>query len=101
MLFPFPPTPSTPPKLTCPSSINNTLEPNIAKSIQALESKKSHFDTDGLSGTVLSDLKSIKNETDTLGASLKAKTPSAKQSSAQTALNKIDSDLAGGIKYFS
>ncbi|KAK4504507.1 hypothetical protein PRZ48_005423 [Zasmidium cellare] len=81
--------------------INNTLEPNIAKSIQALEAKKSNFQADGLSGTVLSDLKNIKNETDTLGASLKAKTPSSKQSAAQAALNKIDNDLQGGINYFS
>ncbi|KAF2168600.1 hypothetical protein M409DRAFT_53250 [Zasmidium cellare ATCC 36951] len=81
--------------------INNTLEPNIAKSIQALEAKKSNFQTDGLAGTVLTDLKNIKNETDTLGATLKTKTPAAKQSAAQAALDKIDNDLQGGINYFS
>lgn len=86
--------------LTIPS-INNTLEPSIAKAISALEAKKSNFDSDGLSGTVLSDLKNIKNETDTLGASLKAKAPSGKQANAQAALDKVDSDLQGGINYFS
>lgn len=69
--------------------------------IKALESKKSNFDADDLSGTVLNDLKSIKNETDTLGASLEAKAPSGQQSAAQAALSKIDSDLQGGITYFS
>ena len=56
---------------------------------------------DGLSGTVLKDLKNIKDETDTLGATLKSKAPSGQQAAAQAALDKIDADLQGGINYFS
>ncbi|CAF9925070.1 MAG: hypothetical protein GOMPHAMPRED_003807 [Gomphillus americanus] len=80
--------------------IKNTLEPNIAATLKALIAKKADFAKDGLTSTVLSDLQTLKKDTDTFGADLLKKTPSGQQSAGKAALAKIDADFNNAIKQF-
>jgi len=82
--------------------INGTLAGNINSAIQAIIAKKSQFTADGLKSTVLSDLKTLKNDTDTFGAALIAKAGSStNQANGKSVLNRIDGYFTTGINAFS
>ncbi|CEJ81483.1 hypothetical protein VHEMI01605 [[Torrubiella] hemipterigena] len=81
--------------------INNTLEPGIASTVQALEGKKAQFDKDGLTSTVHDQLVKLKGDTDSLGAALIADAPDDLKDSGNAAQAKIDGDFQGAIDFFS
>ncbi|EME83722.1 uncharacterized protein MYCFIDRAFT_85080 [Pseudocercospora fijiensis CIRAD86] len=81
--------------------IDNTLEPNIKKAMNAMKSKKEQFQKDGYGQNALDGLKNTKNNTDSLGAALANNTPSSKTSAANAAQAKIDADFDDAISYFS
>ena len=80
--------------------IKNTLEPNLAATLKALVTKKADFSKDGFTGIVLSDLQTLKKDSDTFGADLLKKIPTDQQSAGKAALSKIDADFNNAIKQF-
>lgn len=76
------------------SYINNTLEPDIQATLDALVAKKSAFTSSGLGGTVRGDLDTLKGKTDSLGSALLAKASADTQADGQAILDKIDADFA-------
>lgn len=81
--------------------IKNTLTPSIESALSALKAKKSQFASAGLQNTVLNDLKTLKNDTDSLGSALLAKTPDAEQADGSAVIDQIDGDFDDAISYFS
>lgn len=89
------------PELLLTQIYPDTLTPDVNSAITALEDKKSKFVSDGVESVVESDLKNIKNETDTLGANLVKKAPADKTSSAKAALSTLDAALQSAINAFA
>ncbi|KAF2765305.1 hypothetical protein EJ03DRAFT_280322 [Teratosphaeria nubilosa] len=81
--------------------ITGTLEASIAAAIQAITSKKSLFAASKLTTIVVRNLKTMKADTDALGAAMKAKVPSTQQQAAMATLTKIDEVITGGITAYS
>lgn len=77
--------------------INNTLEPDVKASINALVAKKSTFASAGYQSTVCNDLKTLKSDTDSFASTLVGLCPSGNQAAATSAKNKIDADFQTGI----
>ncbi|WPH04467.1 Hypothetical protein R9X50_00735800 [Acrodontium crateriforme] len=86
---------------TIVSYISGTLQPDIAASLTALKGKSSQISAAGLKSTVENDLKTLKTDTDALGAKLVASAPSDQQAAAQSVLAKIDADLTSAIAAFA
>ena len=81
--------------------INNTLEPDIVKSLAALEAKKPQFESAGLKATALQSLKDLQTGTAGLAAALKKVTSSDQLAAADAAQAKINADFNKSIASFS
>ncbi|KAK9415322.1 putative Hydrophobic surface binding protein A [Seiridium unicorne] len=83
------------------SYITETGEPDIATSLNALVSREADFESAGVASVVLSTLESLKNKTDTYGATLYSITSTDQQAAAQAAIDQLDADFAAAITAFS
>ncbi|KAK6221138.1 hypothetical protein LQW54_001711 [Pestalotiopsis sp. IQ-011] len=83
------------------SYITETGEPDIAASLNALVAREAEFASAGVASVVLSELQSLKNKTDTYGATLLSITSSDQQTAAQAELTKLDADFDAAITAFS
>ncbi|KAK9771473.1 putative Hydrophobic surface binding protein A [Seiridium cardinale] len=83
------------------SYITETGEPDIATSLNDLVSREADFESAGVASVVLSTLESLKNKTDTYGATLYSITSTDQQAAAQAAIDQLDADFAAAIAAFS
>lgn len=81
--------------------INQTLEPSIAGSIDAIIAKKAAFTSGGIAGIVSGDLKSLQSDAAALGKALVAKSPSGESSAASSAAAAVNAQLARGVAAYS
>ncbi|KAF8862307.1 hydrophobic surface binding protein-like protein A [Acephala macrosclerotiorum] len=79
----------------------NTLIPDIATSLTAVENKKADFASDGLTSIVLGDLNSLKNDTDAFADALIAIASADTETEAQSQKATIDSDFQAAIDDFA
>lgn len=70
--------------------IQNTLEPNIDSTLDALVAKKSQFASAGLTNTVKTTVSNLQTSTNNYGMALLAKAASGSQSAGQAVLAKIN-----------
>ncbi|KAG5973983.1 hypothetical protein E4U55_000136 [Claviceps digitariae] len=78
-----------------------TVMLNFKLSIQAIEKKKPLFDAAGLTAFVKSNLVSLKDDTDKLGAALIAVPLAIFAADAKDILAKFDADIQAVIKFYS
>lgn len=80
--------------------VNNNLIPDIQSTMDALTSRKSDFDADGISGLVSSTLSSIQSK-DTLTTSLVQLSSPAMQPAAQQAADAVNQAFTDALAQFS
>ncbi|KAH7377583.1 hydrophobic surface binding protein A-domain-containing protein [Cadophora sp. MPI-SDFR-AT-0126] len=83
------------------SNAVQSLIPDIEASIKAIENKKAQFTADGVKSVVLQDFKTLQGLTDNLADRLIAIGSADIKTKAKQQKATLDSDFAGGIKYFS
>jgi len=81
--------------------VNSTLEPDVAKAIDVIISKKANFQKDGLTGTVRDELSTLRADTQTYGEALKGIAPADKQAGADAALAKVIADFQRGADAYA
>ncbi|GAB7366191.1 hypothetical protein MBLNU230_g7751t1 [Neophaeotheca triangularis] len=81
--------------------INDTLEPDIEATLDALVAKKSQFQRAGLAGTVRGDLNTLRGKTNDLGDALIDKAAAETKASGQAALDTIDGDFAEAVAAYA
>ncbi|CAN8100250.1 unnamed protein product [Discula destructiva] len=81
--------------------VGDTLNPDIITSLNALTARKSDFVAAGVTSLVLSDLQTLKSDTDNLGAALTTIASSDTEAQAVTLISDIDAAFASAIAVFS
>lgn len=81
--------------------INDTGEPDIAASLDALVARVADFEADGITSLVLTSLETLQGKNDDLAASLLAITAADQLDAAQAAVDKIDAAFDAAIAAFS
>lgn len=81
--------------------INDTLEPSIKASMDALKSKKTELAAANLQGTVLGDVNDLRRDTRAFAEALEEKAPESQRAAAQAAQAKVDANFEDCVKFFS
>lgn len=81
--------------------VSDTLNPDIIASLDALTARESDFAALSLNSLVVTDLDTLKNDTDALGAALIAVASSDTQAEATTLVSNIDAAFTSAIAVFS
>lgn len=81
--------------------MNGTLNPDIIASLNALTAREADFAALSLNSLVTSDLETLENDTNALGAALEAIASSDTQAEAATLITEIDAAFASAIAVFS
>ncbi|KAJ4412951.1 hypothetical protein N0V82_008634 [Gnomoniopsis sp. IMI 355080] len=83
------------------SYVSDTLNPDIVAALDALTARESDFSALSLNSLVLTDLETLQNDTDALGAALINVASSDTQAEAATLVSDIDAAFASAIAVFS
>lgn len=81
--------------------MSDTLNPDIIASLDALTARESDFAALGLNSLVVTDLETLQNDTDALGAALIDIASSDTQAEAATLVSNVDAAFASAIAVFS
>ncbi|KAJ4386514.1 hypothetical protein N0V93_009411 [Gnomoniopsis smithogilvyi] len=81
--------------------VSDTLNPDIVASLDALTARASDFSALSLTSLVLTDLETLQNDTDALGAALIKVASSDTQAEATTLVSNVDAAFASAIAVFS
>lgn len=81
--------------------MSDTLNPDIIASLDALTARESDFAALSLNSLVVTDLETLQNDTDALGAALIDIASSDTQAEAATLVSNIDAAFASAIAVFS
>lgn len=81
--------------------VNDTLGPDIIAALDALTAREADFDALGLNSLVVSDLETLQNDTDALGAALVTLSSTDVQAEAEAVITEVDAAFASAIAVFS
>ncbi|KAI0126999.1 hydrophobic surface binding protein A-domain-containing protein [Xylariales sp. AK1849] len=81
--------------------ITDTLEPDIAASLNEIVAREADFESAGVASLVLSQLQSLQESEDTYGATLLGLFSSDQTAAAQAVQDQIDADFDAAIAAFS
>lgn len=81
--------------------VSDTLNPDIVASLDALTARESDFAALSLDPLVVTDLQTLQNDTNTLGAALIAIASSDTTAEATTLVSDINAAFASAIAVFS
>lgn len=81
--------------------VTGTLGPDITAALDALTAKEAAFAALSLNSLVVTDLQTLQNDTDALGAALVTISSTDVQASAQAAITEVDAAFASAIAVFS
>lgn len=84
-----------------PPDVSDTLNPDIISSLNALTARESDFAALSLDSLVVTDLQTLQNDTDALGAALITVASSDTQAEAATLVSNVDAAFASAIAVFS
>lgn len=83
------------------TDVSDTLNPDIVAALKALTARESDFSALSLNSLVLTDLETLQNDTDALGAALIDVASSDTQAEAATLVSNVDAAFASAIAVFS